>query len=174
MYLKPIIVFTIAVLNVVEVADSNKYHTYTLWTSESKRVYNSVAEATARKSYLSKLLGAVKAANLAETLSSDGPFTLFAPRNAAFFKIPQNSLDNLLNDENALKKVLLRHVVPSKILAGDIPSGETDLTTAGGEKITVTLSKGGVTVKSSSGSGKVTKTDILAKNGVIHIIDSVI
>ena len=119
-------------------------------------------------------MGAVKAANLVETLSSGGPFTVFAPRNAAFFKIPQNSLDNLLKDESALKKVLLRHVVPSKILAGDIPSGETDLTTAGGEKITVSLSKSGVTVKSSSGSGKVTKVDILAKNGVIHIIDTVI
>ena len=131
----------------------------------------SVAEATARKGYLSKLLGAVKAANLVETLSSGGPFTVFAPRNSAFFKISQNALDNLLQDENALKKILLRHVVPSKILAIDIPDGETDLTTAGGEKITVSLSKGGVSVRSSSGSGKITKTDILAKNGVIHIID---
>ena len=134
----------------------------------------SVAEAAARKSELSKLLGAVKAANLAETLSSGGPFTVFAPRNAAFFKIPSNQLDNLISDENALKKVLLRHVVPSKILSSEIPEGETELTTAGGDRITVSLSKGGVTVSSSSGSGKVTKTDILAKNGVIHVIDSVI
>ena len=76
--------------------------------------------------------------------------------------------------QNALKKVLLRHVVPNKILSSEIPEGENELTTAGGDRITVSLSKGGVTVSSSSGSGKVTKTDILAKNGVIHVIDSVI
>jgi len=174
MGLKLIIICSITVLYFIDAVVSNKYHTYTLWTSESKRVYNSIAEATARKSYLSKLLGAVKAADLVETLSSGGPFTVFAPRNAAFFQIPQNALDNLLNDKNALKKVLLRHLVPNKILSGDIPNGETDLTTVGGDKITVSLSKSGVTVTSSSGSGKVTKTDILAKNGVVHIIDSVI
>ena len=119
-------------------------------------------------------MGAVKAANLAETLGSGGPFTVFAPRNAAFFKIPQNTLDDLLGNGAAIKKLLLRHVVASKILSRDIPSGQTDLANAGGEKITVSVVKGGITVSSSSGSAKVTKTDILAKNGVIHIIDSII
>ena len=134
----------------------------------------SVVEATARKDSLSKLFGAIKAANLVEALSSGGPFTLFAPRNAAFFKIPSNALKDLIEDEKSLQEVLKRHVLPSKILSGEIPSGKTDITTIGGEKISVSFEKNVVIVTSSSGSGKVTKTDILAKNGVVHIIDSVL
>ena len=123
---------------------------------------------------LSTLVSAVGAAGLVDTLSSAGPFTVFAPNNDAFAKIPADKLADLLKPKNVekLKAVLLRHVVPEWIKEGNIPSGTTKLETAGGEEIRVVRTKV-VQVKSSAGQAKVIQTDIIGSNGIIHIVDSV-
>ena len=133
-----------------------------------------VAQATKD---LSTLVAAVSAAGLVDTLNGDGPFTVFAPNNKAFLKII-NTTNELFKPENKdkLQKVLLRHVVPKKIMAKDIQKGSTELETAGKDTITVTLNKGEmpmVTITSSEGSATVLRTDVVAKNGVIHIVDTV-
>merc|ERR1712131_483607 len=133
-----------------------------------------IAELAIATPQLSTLLAAVKAADLVETLSGEGPFTVFAPTNDAFAKIPAETLNGLLADKEALTAVLLRHVVPGAALQGkDVPPGSTPLKTAGGEEITAERSTF-IQVKSSAGSAYVTRFDIIASNGVIHAIDTVI
>merc|ERR1711973_39935 len=132
-----------------------------------------IAELAIATPQLSTLLAAVKAADLVETLSGEGPFTVFAPTNDAFAKIPAETLNGLLADKEALTKVLLRHVVPGTVFAKGVCSKER--TTAGGEKIrTETSYYTGVKVFSDSGEAKVVAADVIATNGVIHAIDSVI
>jgi uncharacterized surface protein with fasciclin (FAS1) repeats len=107
------------------------------------------------------------AAGLVDTLKGKGPFTVFAPTDAAFAKVPKADLDALLADKAKLTKVLTYHVVPGKVMAKDVKAGKVK-TVQGGE-ITVATT-GGVTVDGA----KVSATDIVADNGVIHVIDSVI
>jgi uncharacterized surface protein with fasciclin (FAS1) repeats len=113
------------------------------------------------------LATALKEAGLIDTLKGKGPFTVFAPTDAAFAKVPKADLDALLKDKAALTKVLTYHVVPGKVMAKDVKAGKVK-TVQGGELTVAT--DGGVTVDSA----KVTKTDIVASNGVIHVIDSVL
>ncbi len=113
------------------------------------------------------LATALGAAGLVDTLKGKGPFTVFAPTDAAFAKIPKADLDALLADKAKLTKVLTYHVVPGKVMAKDVKAGKVK-TVQGGE-ITVATA-GGVTVDGA----KVTATDITADNGVIHVIDTVI
>merc|ERR1719184_318346 len=97
-----------------------------------------IAEVVSGDERFSTLLAAVQAAGLAGTLSGDGPFTVFAPTNDAFAKIPEETLNGLLADKDALTAVLLRHVVPGAALkAREVPKGTTTLKTAGGEEIDV-------------------------------------
>merc|ERR1711893_253349 len=103
----------------------------------------------------STLVTAVKAAGLVDTVKSADAFTIFAPTNDAFAKVPQDALNALLADKDALTAVLLRHVVPSAIKAKDVPMGSTTLGTAGGEEIVVTNGAGGVSIESSAGSANV-------------------
>merc|ERR1711997_930646 len=118
-------------------------------------------------------LAAVKAAGLVDTLASEGPFTVFAPTNEAFAKVPKDALNGLLADKDALTAVLLRHVVPGAALkAQDVPVGSTDVKTAGGEEITVTRDNY-IKVKSSAGGAGVVAFDVLATNGVVHLVDTV-
>ena len=132
-----------------------------------------IAELAIATPQLSTLLAAVKAAGLVDTLAGDGPFTVFAPTNAAFAKVPKDALNSLLADKEALTAVLLRHVVPSAALtAQDVPVGSTDVKTAGGEEITVTRNKY-IKVKSSAGEAGVVAFDVLATNGVVHLVDTV-
>merc|ERR1712212_276378 len=133
-----------------------------------------IAGTAAATPALSTLLAAVKAAGLAETLSGEGDFTVFAPTNDAFAKLPKETLDFLLMPENkdALAAVLLRHVLPTRIMAGDIPSGTTTVKTVGGEEIDV-INNNGVSIKSSAGSANVIATDIDTSNGVVHLVDTV-
>merc|ERR1719500_1836568 len=122
---------------------------------------------------LSTLLAAVKAAGLVDTLAGAGPFTVFAPTNDAFAKVPKDALNALLADKEALTAVLLRHVVPGATLtAQDVPVGSTDVKTAGGEEITVTRDNY-IKVKSSAGGAGVVAFDVLATNGVVHLVDTV-
>merc|ERR1739838_432482 len=132
-----------------------------------------IAELAIATPALSTLLAAVKAAGLVETLSGDGPFTVFAPTNDAFAKIPAETLNGLLADKEALTAVLLRHVVPGAALkAEDVPHGTTPVKTAGGEEIQVTKNRY-INIKSSAGEAGVIAFDILATNGVVHLVNSV-
>jgi transforming growth factor-beta-induced protein len=114
------------------------------------------------------LVKAVEAAGLVDTLSSPGPFTVFAPTDEAFAKLPAGALESLLKNPEALKSVLLFHVVPGKVMAADVVKLKT-AKTALGQPAQIDASKG-VRVESAN----VVKTDITASNGVIHVIDAVI
>lgn len=129
-----------------------------------------IVEIAAGADDFSTLVAAVKAAGLAETLSGPGPFTLFAPTNEAFKALPEGTVEMLLKPENKekLAKILTYHVVPGKVMAADVKSGE--VTTVEGSKITIKVADGKVTVDGAN----VVKTDIVASNGVIHVIDKVI
>ena len=117
----------------------------------------------------STLVAAVSAAGLVETLSGEGPFTVFAPTNAAFAALPAGVLDALLLPENkdALVKILTYHVVPGSVLAADIADG--DVATVEGQNVTLSTANG-VTVNGAN----VVTADVLASNGVIHVIDAVL
>ena len=134
-----------------------------------------IAGTAAATPALSTLLAAVKAAGLAPTLSGKGDFTVFAPTNDAFGKLPEGTIPTLLKPENKdqLAAILLRHVLPTRIMAGDIPRGTTKVKTVGGEEIEVINNGRGVSVKSSAGSARVIKTDIMTSNGVVHLVDTV-
>ncbi|MEY3461490.1 MAG: hypothetical protein RLZZ03_1143 [Pseudomonadota bacterium] len=113
------------------------------------------------------LATALGAAGLIDTLKGKGPFTVFAPTDEAFAKIPKADLDALLKDKAKLSAVLTYHVVAGKVMAADVKAGKVK--TVQGSDLTVTTS-GGVMVDKA----KVVKTDIVADNGVIHVIDTVI
>ena len=113
------------------------------------------------------LATALKAAGLVDTLKGPGPFTVFAPTDAAFAKVPKAQLDALLADKAKLTAVLTYHVVPGKVMAASVKAGKVK--TVQGSELTITTDKG-VMVDGA----KVTATDIVADNGVIHVIDSVI
>ena len=113
------------------------------------------------------LAAALKAAGLVDTLKGKGPFTVFAPTDAAFAKIPKADLDALLKDKAKLTAVLTYHVVSGKVLAKDVKAGMVK--TVQGSDLTV-ATMGGVTVNGA----KVTQADIVADNGVIHVIDTVV
>lgn len=116
---------------------------------------------------LKTLASALGAAGLVETLKGKGPFTVFAPTDEAFAKIPKADLEALLKDKTKLTEILTYHVVPGKVMAADVKAGKVK--TVQGSDITVTTT-GGVMVDKA----KVIKTDITADNGVIHVIDTVI
>ena len=113
------------------------------------------------------LVTAVKAAGLVETLKGKGPFTVFAPTDAAFAKIPKADLEALLKDKAKLTAVLTYHVVPAAVMAKDVKAG--DAPTVNGKPIKISTDNG-VMVNNA----KVTATDIKASNGVIHVIDTVL
>ena len=113
------------------------------------------------------LATALTAAGLVDTLKGPGPFTVFAPTDAAFAKVPKADLDALLKDKAKLTAVLTYHVVPGKVMAKDVKAGQVKIVQ--GSMLTISTT-GGVMVDNA----KVTATDIAADNGVIHVIDTVI
>ena len=122
------------------------------------------------------LVAAVKAAGLVDTLSSKGPFTVFAPTNAAFAKLPAGAVDNLVKPENkaALTRILTYHVVPGKLNAADLTDGKK-LTTVEGETLTVKLDGKKVwLIDAKGGKSSVTIADVNQSNGVIHVVDTVL
>lgn len=124
----------------------------------------------------STLVTAVEAAGLAETLSGDGPFTVFAPVNDAFAALPAGTVDSLLLPENQdqLTGVLTYHVVPKEAMSGDLSDGMT-VTTVQGQPLTVGVSDAGVTLTDGTGNTvSVVQADIEAGNGVVHVIDEVL
>jgi uncharacterized surface protein with fasciclin (FAS1) repeats len=122
------------------------------------------------------LVTAVKAAKLVETLQGKGPFTVFAPSDAAFAKLPEGTIPALLKDEAKLASILKLHVVPGRVLSTDLPVAKPDMLSAEpktvqGRNLSITRkADGSVTVNGA----KVVKADVLADNGVIHVIDTVI
>jgi uncharacterized surface protein with fasciclin (FAS1) repeats len=117
------------------------------------------------------LAKALTAADLVATLKGPGPFTVFAPTDAAFAKLPPGTLDNLLKPENKamLKRVLTYHVVSGKVMAADVAKVGS-ATAVSGDALPIKASAGTVTV----GKARVVKADIAASNGVIHVIDTVL
>lgn len=130
-----------------------------------------IVELAMSQDFLSTLVAAVKAGDLVETLKGDGPFTVFAPTNDAFAKLPAGTVENLLKPENKaqLVKILTYHVVPGKVMAADLKNGQMPKTVEG-SSIKVTLMDG----KAMINNATVTKADIEADNGVVHVIDTVI
>jgi uncharacterized surface protein with fasciclin (FAS1) repeats len=128
-----------------------------------------IVEVASANPDFSTLVAAVSAAGLVETLSGEGPFTVFAPTNEAFAALPAGVLDALLLPENkdALVKILTYHVVPGTVLAADITDG--DVATVEGQNVTLSTANG-VTVNGAT----VITADVLADNGVIHVIDAVL
>ncbi len=122
------------------------------------------------------LVAAVKAAGLVDTLSGAGPFTVFAPTNAAFGKLPKGTVETLVKPESkaTLTKILTYHVVPGKLLAADLTDGKK-LTTVEGETLTV-KAKGGkvMLVDAKGGSSTVTIPNVNQSNGVIHVVNTVL
>lgn len=120
------------------------------------------------------LAAALGAADLVATLKGDGPFTVFAPTDDAFAKLPAGTVESLLKPENKgkLQAVLLLHVVPGSVMAADVVKLK-EAKTAGGATVKISTD-GGVKVGTAKGMSNVTKTDIKASNGVIHVIDAVI
>ena len=116
------------------------------------------------------LVAAIKAAGLVETLQGKGPFTVFAPTDEAFAKLPAGTVEDLLKPENKekLKGILLYHVVPGKVMAADVKTMKVK--TAGGKELSIKVEGGSVMVDNA----KVVKTDVLASNGVCHVIDTVV
>ena len=115
------------------------------------------------------LVSAVQAAGLVDTLKGMGPFTVFAPTDAAFAKIPSATLNALLANKTQLAAVLTYHVVPGKVMSTDLKNGMM-VKTVEGKNITISLVNGGVNVNSA----KVVQADIVCSNGVIHAIDTVL
>jgi uncharacterized surface protein with fasciclin (FAS1) repeats len=122
------------------------------------------------------LVAAVKAAGLVETLESKGPFTVFAPTNTAFGKLPAGTVETLVKPENkaTLTKILTYHVVPGKLAASDLKDG-MKLKTAEGEQLSVKLQDGKVwIVDAKGGTSMVTISNVNQSNGVIHVVDTVL
>lgn len=126
---------------------------------------------TAVSAKFNTLVAAVKAAGLVDTLKGAGPFTVFAPTDAAFAKLPAGTLDSLLKPENKgkLQEILKYHVVPGRVMAADVVKLNS-ATTVQGQNVSIKAGGGGVMVDNA----RVVKTDVVASNGVIHVIDSVI
>jgi uncharacterized surface protein with fasciclin (FAS1) repeats len=134
-----------------------------------------ITEIVAGNPEFSTLLAAVEAAGLAETLSGDGPFTVFAPTNAAFAQLPAETLDTLLQPANKdqLAAILTYHVVPAEVMAADVEAGEVP--TVNSAPFTVAIDGQAVEITDGQGNqANVIETDVDASNGVIHVIDSVL
>jgi uncharacterized surface protein with fasciclin (FAS1) repeats len=134
-----------------------------------------VTEVVSETPEFSTLLAAVQAGGLAETLSGQGPFTVFAPTDAAFAELPEGTLDALLQPANKgqLAAILTYHVVPAEVMAANVEAGE--VTTVNSAPFTVALDGGKVTITDGQGNqANVIKTDIDASNGVVHAIDAVL
>jgi len=130
-----------------------------------------IVDTAADAGQFTTLITAVKAAGLEDTLKGSGPFTVFAPTDAAFDKLPAGTVDNLLKPENKdqLVAILTYHVVPGKVMSADIAGQQTAATTVQGQEISIDASNG---VKINDAT--VTTADVEASNGVVHAIDTVI
>jgi len=135
---------------------------------DDKAKQKTIVETAVAAGQFKTLVKAIQAAELVDTLNGSGPFTVFAPTDEAFAKLPAGALDGLLKDKAKLKAVLTYHVVSGKVMAADVVKLK-DAKTVNGQMVTIDA-KDGVKVNDA----KVVKTDIEASNGVIHVIDTVL
>lgn len=140
-------------------------------TQKEKAPMKNIVEIAAEAGSFNTLVAAVKAAGLVVTLSGEGPFTVFAPNDAAFARLPAGTIDALLADKEKLTSILTFHVVAGKVMSGDIikANGATP-TTVNGLPVDVIVRDGNVYVNDA----QVVTADIVASNGVIHVIDAVL
>jgi uncharacterized surface protein with fasciclin (FAS1) repeats len=140
----------------------------TIKTSGAPAAQGDIVDTAIGAGQFNTLAKALTAAGLVDTLKGPGPFTVFAPTDAAFAKIPADKLNALLADKATLTKVLTYHVVPGKVVAADVRSGMVK--TVQGQSLSLNASSAGVKVNGAN----VIKTDVMATNGVIHVIDTVV
>ncbi len=152
--------FTLALITVLPLA----------FTSATVKA-GDIVDTAASSDQFSTLVAAVKAAGLVETLKSDGPFTVFAPTNEAFAALPAGTVESLLKPENKeqLVAVLTYHVIPGKVMSGDIAGKTAEVATVQGSDLSIDATSG-VMVDGAN----VTTADIITSNGVIHVIDKVV
>jgi uncharacterized surface protein with fasciclin (FAS1) repeats len=148
-------------------ASADKYSNAETW-SPAHATRADIVDTAVSAGQFGTLAKALTEAGLIDTLKGPGPFTVFAPTDAAFAKIPAEQLQALLADKAALTKVLTYHVVPGKVMAKDVSTGSVK--TVEGQSLMLDVSSAGVKVNDAN----VIKTDIVASNGVIHVIDSVV
>lgn len=128
-----------------------------------------IIETAAAAGSFNTLASAIEAAGLTETLKGEGPFTVFAPTDQAFAKLPDGTLDALLKDKARLTAILTYHVLPGRVTSGDV-AGLSSAKTVNGTDLAIKVQDGKVMV----GEATVTQTDIAASNGVIHVVDQVL
>ena len=131
-----------------------------------------IVDTAVKAGQFNTLAAALQAASLVDTLKGAGPFTVFAPTDEAFKKLPPGTVENLLKPENKaqLAKLLTYHVVPGKVMSASLAGKTTDAKTVEGQSVKIVATMAGVTVDNA----KVTAADVVADNGVIHVIDTVI
>ncbi len=158
----------IAITSFTGIASADK--TSKSWTTEANAKTGDIVAVAMASSKFTTLCTALKAAGLVETLQGKGPFTVFAPTNDAFDKLPKGMLDDLLKPENKKKlaAILTYHVLPGKVMAADVKTMQAK--TVNGQSLDVKVEDGKVTVDKA----KVITTDVAASNGVIHAIDTVL
>ena len=135
----------------------------------SKQTEKDIVDTAVEAGSFSTLVAAVKAANLVDTLKGEGPFTVFAPTDAAFAKLPEGTVEALLKDKEKLTAILTYHVVPGKVMSEDV-AGLSEAKTANGASLSIKAENGAVMVDDA----KVVQVDIPCSNGVIHVIDTVV
>lgn len=139
--------------------------------TKEKHPMKNIVQLASEAGTFKTLVTALKAAGLADALQGPGPFTVFAPTDAAFAKLPAGTVESLLADPQKLAAILTYHVVPGKVMAGDIVRAHgSEPKTLNGQSLDIALRDGKVFVNSA----QVTKADIVASNGVIHVIDTVL
>lgn len=154
-----------------------------LMMTQKTTAQNTIVDVAVGNEDFSTLVAALTAADLVEALQGDGPFTVFAPTNAAFAKIDSKTLNSLLEKKNqkALANILTYHVVSGKLTAADVVAalkkgnGKVELKALNGEMLTVMQKDGKIWLKDQKGNySEITATDVMGSNGVIHVIDSVV
>lgn len=152
-------------------SDSKSSSSDTTAKSSTTIAAKNLVEIASGNADFSTLVGAVKTAGLVDTLSGKGPFTIFAPTNEAFAKLPAGTLASLTPEQ--LKSILTYHVVAGEVLAKDVKPGKVK--TVNGAEFTVTVNNGKVSITDAKGNTvNVVSTDVVGSNGVIHVIDGVL
>jgi len=159
----------IVVLVVLFVGVSALYASGNKEPVEEPAAMKSIVEIASEDGRFGTLVAALDAAGLVDTLQGEGPFTVFAPTDEAFGKLPEGTVEALLEDIPTLKSILLYHVVPGKVMASDVVNLDS-ADTASGDRLMIKNMGGSVMV----GEAEVVITDIEASNGVIHVIDAVV
>lgn len=178
LFLGLVAVFALSTIGFAQTECASKTTAKTAGKSEVKyqkasfRNADDIVDTAVGAGIFNTLVAAVKAAGLVDTLKGDGPFTVFAPTDEAFAKLPAGTVENLLKPENKdlLVKILTYHVVSGKVMAADVVKLKSAKTVQG-QNVSIKVKKGNVMLNKTT---KVVKTDIMTSNGVIHVIDSVL